>query len=170
MKKLLCCDVDLTVVDTLSSWFDWYRELTGHNVLEDIGGVEYDIQELMHKHESPLDYWKKHDLYDNLLPIKDAQYALNKLKNKYDIIFVSSCFPEHIVSKERFLNRHFPYNKGFISTQQKGYVKADVVIDDYSKYLNMFSDETQKFMIETILNKSSETFQPMKWEEIIERL
>lgn len=168
-KKIIAVDVDLTVVDTLTSWLGWYKKLTGHDI--NIGEeVEYNIETLMHKHSNPLAFWKLSNLYDNEPVIPEAKNVLDKLNDKYDIIFVSSCFPEHYESKQFFIQRNFPYNKGFISTSNKGYIKCDVVIDDYYKYLDQFDDSVIKFMIKTDVNKNQTIYNPVSWNKIYEEL
>lgn len=169
-KPILVCDVDLTVVDTLDTWLKWYEDSTGHNIDNDLSTVDYYLQDLMHKHDSPLDYWKKPNLYDKLLPIPEAVECLLELKNYYDVLFVSSCFPEHTTSKQKFLKEWFPFAKGFIATSDKGFVKADAVIDDYQKNLLMFTDvpDNMKFLVETRIN--SKDINSVRWYEIKDRL
>ena len=71
--------IDLTVVDTLNPWLEWYRYKTGHNLTlkgEDHG---MNVQKLMINHSVPLDFWRKSDLYDNLNDrfehLKQQQYV-----------------------------------------------------------------------------------------------
>lgn len=152
VRKIIAVDVDLTVVDTLNPWLEWYDALTGHDIFDDVKKETYNLEELMHMHPSPLDYWKKPDLYDDLVPMGDSVEILKELSDKYDIIFVSSCFPEHITSKELFLQKYFSFHKGFISTHQKQYAKCDIFIDDYIKHI----DQVKKYNPEClcILHKS----------------
>ena len=65
-RPVLLVDVDLTVVDSLSPWVEWYTNLTGHSIDEDIQSVSWNVENLMHNHDDPLSFWKKPDLYDNL--------------------------------------------------------------------------------------------------------
>lgn len=129
-------DVDLTVVDSLNPWITWYRDLTGHDITEEISSVNNDLQDLMKRHSDPLAFWKKPDLYDKLEPFEEAITVLRNLHEQgHTIIFVSTCFPEHENSKRMFIQRNFPFSSGFISTGDKQFVKMDVFIDDYKKNL-----------------------------------
>lgn len=173
MRKVIGVDVDLTVVDTLHPWIGWYYKLTGHNVEEEMKSYEYGIEELMHNHNDPMAFWKKSDLYDDLQPIVGSKEALFHLSKHFDIVFVSASFPEHTMSKEFFLKRHFPFMKGFVSTRQKGFVKCDYFIDDYTKYLNQVKEGnpdcvTYHFATELNKNKTSCTWRSI-FEDIMTR-
>jgi 5'(3')-deoxyribonucleotidase len=160
--KIIGVDVDLTVVDVLTEWIDWYKNLTGHDISEEIKNVSYNVEDLMKKHFDPLSFWRKPDLYDNLEPIPEAVKYLKLLKQKgFKIVFASSCFPEHETSKKLFLKRNFPVD-GFLSTSDKQFVTCNYFIDDYDKYLNKineFNSNIKCFRIDSLLNKDK----PTKW-------
>ena len=168
MRKILAVDVDLTVVDSVTPWLEWYKKLTGH----DLGKITNDnsnVEELMHNHNDPLSFWKKGDLYDDLEPIENTVEVLRKLSEHMDIIFVSACFPEHENSKKMFLNRNFPFMKGFISTSDKQYVKCDYFIDDYYKYVKLIYDTGVKcYQIKTDINSEHSDIPYMDITEICE--
>lgn len=171
MKRLvLGVDVDLTVVNPVHLWFDWYKDLTGHDIVEDIGEKTFNIEEIMHRHHSPMDFWKRPDLYDKLDPIENSVEVLTKLSESYDIVFISHCLPEHEMSKRYFVQRNFKFDHGFVSTGDKGYVKCDVFVDDYHKYLQKVQDRNPEclcLMHESFLNKSYDgDFQRVSWEDI----
>lgn len=171
MKNILAVDVDLTVVDTLSDWVTWYNRETGH-ILEDsdLTNFKWDVGKLMKKHESPETYWKNPSLYDSLKPIKNSVEVLQEFKEKFDIIFVSSCFAGHVESKINFIRKYFPFNKGFISTHEKKYVYCDIIIDDYSYNLDCikeFNNTINTIQYKTILNQDEiNTHFKMNWEDI----
>jgi 5'(3')-deoxyribonucleotidase len=171
-RKIIAVDVDLTVVDSLSSWVEWYHTLTGHNIEEDLKTKTYGIEELMHRHSTPMDFWRKPDLYDNLQPIEDCVDVLTYLSGEYDIIFVSKCEPEHQRSKEYFIKRNFPFSKGFISTGDKEFIKADIFIDDYEKFLTKIKNQNEfikVYMHKTRLNENhQQNFKAMDWNEILQ--
>ncbi len=157
-------DVDLTVVDTLTVWLNWYEKQTGHNVKEKVKGWNGNIETLMHKHKSPLEFWKIEDLYENLEPIEHSVEILERLsKCGHEIIFVSSCFAEHYYSKEKFLEKHFPFKSGFISTKEKWHTDVDVMIDDFDKNLNEMSKRksVKTYQFKTLLNQKG-----YDWREI----
>ena len=165
-RKILGIDVDLTVVDSLTPWVEWYDKLTGHDISEEMKKLDYGIEELMHMHSSPLDFWRKPDLYDSLEPFKDAKINIDILSEHFDIVFFSSCFPEHTQSKEFFIQRNFPYRKGFIATSNKGFVRCDYYVDDYGKYLKQVKEGNPNcttYQIATDLNQDKLTY---TWEQI----
>ncbi len=167
IRKILAVDVDLTVVDAVTPWVGWYKNLTGED-LGDISSENNNLEEMMHAHHDPLEFWKKKDLYDNLEPFSSAVLYLKALSKYVDIIFVSACKPEHEQSKKFFLKRNFPYMKGFISTHEKHFIKCDYFVDDYKKYIREVSETGAKcYQIKSQLNSSSDgEFPYMEWHEI----
>lgn len=137
-RKVILVDVDLTVVNPVVGWVGWYHNLTGHDIEDDMKDIEWNVDSLMHYHPDPLSYWKKPDLYDEMVPYPDAVKVLTALSSWCDIVFVSHCFPEHETSKRFFCQRNFPFMSGFISTKEKKYVKGDFFIDDLEKNLKDF--------------------------------
>ena len=134
-REIIAVDVDLTVVDEVYyNWLEWYENLTGEK-LENVTSENNNVEELMHKHNDPLSYWRKPDLYDGLNPIKESVESLTILQEKYDIVFVSACMPEHENSKKMFLKKHFKFPHGFVSTSDKHFVTCHYLIDDYKKYV-----------------------------------
>lgn len=169
MKKILAIDVDLTVVDSLSFWKNWYTKITGHD-LGEVSSENNDVETFMKYHDDPLEFWRKADLYDDMMPLTEATKYVKKLKELgLEIIFVSSCYPEHERSKRFFLQRNFPYMDGFISTSDKNYVKCDYFVDDYEKYCRQMLGKAMVFQIKTELNSPSKgEFPYVEWWEIYE--
>jgi len=165
--KIIGVDVDLTVVDTVSPWTEWYFKLTGHDIGE-ITSENNDIENLMHNHSDPLLFWKDPKLYDELCPIYGAVETLQKLKDEgYEILFISSCFPEHETSKRLFLRRWFNFDHGFVSTSDKQYIKCDFFIDDFKKYCKLVSEkqpECKVFQINSGINNKSD-FEFGNWDD-----
>ncbi len=81
--------------------------------------------------------------------MKDSQDILKKLNDHYKIFIVSAAmeFPGSLMEKQLWLNEHFP----FITWQQmvfcgsKEIIKADIMIDDHFKNLDLFSGDTILF-------------------------
>lgn len=137
-KKILAVDVDLTVVDTLTPWVNWFRSKTGI-VLGSNHMNQYDIVPVMKKlcadvgiHGfDPFDFWKSPNLYDNMLPLRDSQSSLAYMTsaNNIELVFVSHCVPEHESSKRLFLSKFFGKHL-FVSAKDKWLVNYDGIIDD----------------------------------------
>jgi 5'(3')-deoxyribonucleotidase len=142
MSNVLACDVDLTVVDSLTPWLDWFYQKTGQNVLNTDGKYDLvpEMKELIIKSGAsdfdPFSFWRHSSLYDDLKPLEGCVEALSELSLMgFDILFVSSCVPEHTQSKINFLNKHFPFHSGFISTKDKHFVDYDILIDDKMEHM-----------------------------------
>ena len=169
---IIAIDVDLTVVDTVTPWKEWYTKLTGHD-LGEITSENNDLETLMKQHNDPLKFWRKPDLYDDLKPIPEAELYIHELKKlDTEIVFVSACMPEHEESKRMFLRRNFKFQHGFVSTSDKQYVKCDYFIDDYKKYCEMMIGNSKVFQIKTSLNSPDieGRFPYVDWEEIYEHI
>lgn len=159
--KIIGVDVDLTVVDVVygeNGWLKWYHDLTGHNLEQEISTDNNDIERYMKAHDDPMAFWRKHDLYDKHSVYPDAVDVLTDLyiNHGVKIVFVSACYPEHETSKRMLIRRSFPFEHGFVSTRDKGFVKMDYFIDDYKKYLQHVKDaqpECKVFQIKSSLNK-----------------
>lgn len=140
-RKLIACDVDLTVVDTLTPWLKWFESIVGLPVNNE--DHEYDLvpemRQLIHKagvpYFDPMKYWHNPNLYDNLEPLNGSVMVLEALSKTSDIVFVSSCVPEHMESKLNFLKRNFYFMKGFLSTHDKHFVDYDLLIDDKIEHI-----------------------------------
>lgn len=142
---LIACDVDLTVVDTLTPWLKEFETVTGGRKVLNLDR-NYSLEPEMHQIMSevglttdvyrPMEFWDRSDLYDNVLPLPMAENTLFKLYAKgHSIVFVSSCISGHIDSKKKWLDYEFPYHSGFIDTVDKHWVNYDVLIDDRIKHM-----------------------------------
>ncbi len=135
LKPVIAVDVDLTVVDTLASWIEWYEFSTGLDFPWDRIS-EKSVNKLMAEHMfSPLNYWQKEDLYDDLQPIRGSVEVLEKMTQTHRIVFVTKSTAGHLYSKAAFLNRNFPFHSGIVNTSDKGLVEAEVFIEDYVDYV-----------------------------------
>ena len=139
-KKTIAVDVDLTVVDTLTSWIYWYEDKTGQTF--DWSDLHRRApKKIMQDHMAdPLSYWTETDIYDKLIPEDDCVETLKRLSMEYNIIFATKSTPGHMASKEEFLNRNFPFHSGIVHTGNKELISADYFIDDFDQYCQMISE------------------------------
>ena len=140
---LIAVDVDLTVVDTLTPWMKWFDRKAGKSIRNESGSYDLvpEMREIMKEQGvdfDPMEWWRQPDLYDYMIPITAA---VDKLKLAsmcgYEVVFVSSCIPEHTKSKQDFLKQWFPFAKGFIATHDKHFVDYDVLIDDKIEHIRL---------------------------------
>lgn len=143
-KPVIAVDVDLTVVDTLTPWFEWLRQYSDepvkneHNKYDLAPEMESILDRAGYRDVDPLDYWRQHNLYHKLDPIPGCVEALEKAhKIGWNVVFVSSCFAEHTNSKAWMIKRHFPFAAGFIATHDKHFVAYDVIIDDRLDHMRL---------------------------------
>jgi 5'(3')-deoxyribonucleotidase len=141
----LAVDVDLTVVDTLTPWMEWFKQYTDEPVKNEDKAYNLDpemrviLARAGRSDVDPVAYWKKPDLYDNLDPIPGAVENLKYISDNYNVavVFASTCFPEHTASKERLIKRCFPFADGFIATHDKHFIGYDALIDDKLHHMQM---------------------------------
>jgi len=172
MNKIIAIDVDLTVVDTVTPWKEWYTKLTGHD-LGEITSENNDLETLMKNHTDPLKFWRNPELYDEMTAYPEAIEFIGKIHDLgIDVVFVSACMSEHEDSKRFFLRRNFPYMKGFISTGDKLFVRCDYFVDDYKKYCRQMNGigGVKVFHFKSDLNSPSDEFPYVNWEEIYENI
>jgi 5'(3')-deoxyribonucleotidase len=149
LKPIIYVDVDLTLVDVDKHWIKYLEDTYGFNYTLDCSIVEniplpYNLCELWGTtipKEKYHDFWRNPKLYDNLKPLPFCQTALYLLSKKYDIIFWSHCFEEHIDSKNKFLETYFPFGQCLIAdksvfVEHIPYIKY--VIDDRLDKLELF--------------------------------
>jgi 5'(3')-deoxyribonucleotidase len=140
---IIACDVDLTVVDSLTPWMDWFKQFTDKPVLNLTRTYDLvtEMKEILvadglKNYVDPISFWRKPDLYDKLEPVEGSVEALKRAHdNGQTIVFVSSCFPEHTQSKINFLKRCFNFSDGFIATHEKHYVAYSELIDDKLEHM-----------------------------------
>lgn len=157
MKKgIIAIDVDLTLVATDVMWWEWLefnftqiRELPEKGRHYDLG-YYFNVEEGIDHFE----FWGYADLYDNVPTQRGAIAAIRDLwKAGYTIVFVSKCIPSHQESKENMLKDLFDFlpkdEYHFISTEHKGFVKCDYLIDDRNKHLNQMDTEVKKIRYRT---------------------
>jgi 5'(3')-deoxyribonucleotidase len=145
--KVCAVDVDLTVVDSASYWYDWLEYRTKAGLAKEEVYRNYDLSIPYTSiwlanglQGSPMDFWRGEHTYDDMTPLEGSVEALKTIKDAgYDIVFVSALKGHHHRSKYNFLEKHFPFMDGFLGTQEKKYVKADIIIDDRNRFLNMFN-------------------------------
>jgi 5'(3')-deoxyribonucleotidase len=130
-RPLVAIDVDLTFVDTLTPYLEWFKKHTGKTVPQSVYEGSYDLNP--YYEQNGVDghaFWKQTDLYDGLVPLPGAVAKLAELSEIADIVFVSKCYPEHITSKVNMLKKFCLFPHEFIATGAKWLVDYDLLIDD----------------------------------------
>lgn len=153
-RPILVVDVDLTVVRSDLAWLDWLNEQTGKNLqLDESIENSYGLHEMFDaadlKGIDPFDFWRADDVYDNLSPIEGSVETLTEIHDKgWYIVFASHIKGNHHKSKYNFLKRNFPMD-GFLATKEKGFIRADAIIDDRDRFLYQFPSHCKRILYET---------------------
>lgn len=175
---ILGVDVDLTVVDSLKPWLDWFEDRTGRRVQNADGN--YDLVPEMHQIMKearisgknwfdPMEFWHYDNLYDGLEPLEGAVDALAAAKDSgWTILFISSCIPDHERSKKQFLKRHFPFASAFISTHDKQFIDYDILIDDKLEHARqgMIWRPDSRHIVYTMVRKDGKPGEAEKFETL----
>lgn len=179
-NPIIVVDVDITLVRTDRAWWKWMEQVTGKELCfspQDV--LPYNISTLF-EDSAPegidlFDYWRDGCVYHTLKPVNGAVECLTELDRQgWHVVFASHIKGFHHKSKVNFLKRWFPFMAGFLATKEKGFIKADAVVDDRVKFLNQFPSDVKKFLIATPYEQCQEPiddiYEVEDWWEIQDRL
>lgn len=162
---IVAIDVDLTVVDSLTPWFGWLAQYSDEKVVNADGAYHLapEMQAILARAGrsdiNPVDYWRQPNLYDNMKPLPGSQECIKALRSMgANIVFVSSCFPEHTESKVRMLENNFEMD-GFIATHDKHFVSYNAIIDDkleHHELGNMFRPSAKHILFTGVREDGTE--------------
>jgi 5'-nucleotidase len=143
--KRISIDMDGVIANMYSQFQKMYAEEFGKVLsLDEITGKpEHDA------FTNVLTYVNSPGFFRTAPVMENSQRVLKLLNDQYKIFIVSAAmeFPNSLVEKQSWLNEHFP----FITWQQmvfcgsKEIIKADIMIDDHFKNLDVFTGETILF-------------------------
>ena len=151
---IIGCDVDGVIVDTPMLWLEHLESICNKTLPRD-QMYNYDLRVYFEKELENIgidafEWWRQEGLYDYLEPIEGSVGVLQELSERgHEIVFVSAIKGWHVKSKYYFLRKYFPFMSGYVSTKEKGYVRADVMIDDRARNLQLFSHDTLKLMYDS---------------------
>lgn len=135
MKSLtILVDVDNVLEDLNTAWVNAVNLKYGTSVRpNDI--VEWEIQKFFPTLTRSQVYSPLHtkELWEGLEPLRDSQKYLERLINDgHKVVVVTSCHPDTIAYKYRFLSKYFPFISftNVITASQKQLIRGDVLIDD----------------------------------------
>lgn len=136
-RLTILCDIDETVADLLGPWLRRYNKAYNDTLLPELL-TEWDLQKAV-KPECGDEIYRFLDasLYDEILPIPGARSGIQLLRLMgHRVVFVSSCTPDTIDAKLRWLKRYGFLNPAsrfepdFIAASEKSLVRGDVILDD----------------------------------------
>jgi 5'(3')-deoxyribonucleotidase len=97
---------------------------------EQMKAFHYDM---FHSNYDVMAFMKEPEVFLNLeLMDNYVVDELKKINDDYDLIIVTSAFPEHVMDKWRWLQNNLPFipHRNFCTFSRKDLLKADVLIDD----------------------------------------
>lgn len=155
-KPVIAIDCDITLWDTDCGWFDYLDDRTeeqyyGYTHCKDSLNkrVNYNLTSYFSDitFEEGMKYWDKPETYVNC---KTHKHAVETIRQLYmagcEIVFVTYCMGSsvHANAKYKRLLEDFDFipkdELNFVATNNKGLVKADIIVDDRNKYLNQMSE------------------------------
>ena len=146
MTKILVVDVDQTVVASIDTWNNWISDYLRVPVKTIEPNCPYDLREMYmeelserpaYYHGDLLKFWHGHYTYDLLKPVAGSVEALEgAYRGGWEIVFASHVSGNHHESKLKFLRTYFPFMSAFLATEDKRYVRCEVIIDDRQDILN----------------------------------
>ena len=145
MKKKVLVDMDGVLVDIYSRFFELHKHESGQILtIGDVAGL-LEAEAFPNQRK----WVVTPGFFRNLPLMAGSEEGLKNLNCRYDIIVVSLAteFPQSLTDKRLWLQDHFP----FITWQQivfcgnKNIIRADIMIDDHPKNLDLFEGETIMF-------------------------
>ena len=131
-KKIVAVDMDDTLVFLMKAIME------DHNKKHPEVAVTYEQMKAFHYDMLHPDYdcfafMKEPEVFYNLRLMDD--HVLEEMKaihEEYDLIIVTSAFPEHVVDKWRWLQEYLPFipHRNFCAFSRKDLIQADILIDD----------------------------------------
>jgi len=163
-RKTMNVDVDLVVADALPCWLDWFEENSRDNIKFDLKWHKesYHLSRTMKDYMDidPEQFWRQPNLYDTIPVMEHSPTVLNKLSEFYEIRFITSSGSQDKASKNRFIDRHFPFNSGVyhIPAEEKWEFDSDVWVEDRISTLDTLTDTQPNCKVFHLLNDMNRSF------------
>lgn len=166
--KRISVDMDGVIANVYSQFITMHAAEFGKIVTAaEINGKAEDIA-----FENALKYVRSPGFFRTAPVMVGSQDVMRKLNDQYDLFVVSAAmeFPDSLVEKHAWLNEHFPFIhwKQMVFCGSKEIIKADIMVDDHFKNLNIFTGETILFtqphnkLADTLHHKRVENWQQIE--------
>jgi len=145
MKKRILIDMDGVLADVYARLFEMHEKETGKKLSPDEIAGKLEAEAFPSQRR-----WVSEPGFFRTLPVmKGSSEVVKKLSQKYDVIIVSLAteFPNSLTDKILWLHDHFPFIswKQIVFCGDKSFIKADIMIDDHPKNLDVFPGKTYIF-------------------------
>ena len=164
-------DVDDCVADLVGEWLKRYNFDYGES-LKKSDVTEWDISKFLRKPENKeflYQYIEDPNLYNNIKPIKDSLWGINKLKSMGNrVIFVTASTIGSAGRKFQWLKDHkFIDNKNdYVETLDKSIIRGHWMIDD--RFLNVKSFHGRAILFDAFWNRCEQwDLKAKSWKHVI---
>lgn len=163
--------MDGVLVDIYPVFFELHKKETGEILTHSdiVGKLEADAFVNQRRWVNTPGFFR------NLPVMKDSREVLRRLNREYDIIIGSLAteFPECMTDKQMWIHENLPFIswKQIVFCGDKNNIRADIMIDDHFKNLDVFDGMTILFtQPHNILVKETRHARVNSWPEIEELL
>lgn len=144
-------DVDGVIADLSTEWHNLYRR--DYHDDWDMANAQWDVHKIV-KPECGMkiyDYIEDPHIYDNVLPIKGALDAMEKLEARYRIVYVTHSTVGAYGAKYHWLKRYglITGQDNYIECADKTLIDVDLLIDDKPQTVLEFRHRTKPAAIFT---------------------
>lgn len=131
-KKIVAIDMDDTIVYLMKAILEDHNKKHPEHALtyEEVKAFD---DSMFHHDYCMYRFMDEPDVFFNLQFVdNDVVEEMKAIHEAYDLIIVTSAFPQHVMDKWRWLQEHLPFipHKNFCCFSRKDLIRADILIDD----------------------------------------
>lgn len=131
-KPIIAIDMDDTMVFLMKAVMNDHNRKHPDYMLRYDQMIAFD-ESMLHPDYDKYAFLKGEDTYYHLEMVDEYVVPeIKKLHKKYDVIIVTSAFPETVLDKWRWMETYLPFipHDNFFTGKRKDLINADILIDD----------------------------------------
>lgn len=131
-KKIVAVDMDDTILWLMKAIMNDHNEKHPDVRLTYEQMVAFD-DSMFHPDYDKMEFFNRPGTFLDLEPMDGHVVPeLEKIHQEYDLIVVTSAFPESVADKWRWIKKHLPFipHHNFCTFSRKDLIQADILIDD----------------------------------------
>ncbi len=145
-RKIIAVDMDEVIADALREHLLRYNREFGETLcIEDLHGRWIWDLVPVERQKRLEEYIRSEDFFAGLEVMPESQRVLQALQNQYDVFIASAAMevPTSFNAKFEWLAKHFPFipTSHIVFCGDKSILRADFLIDDNPRQLNIFRGE-----------------------------
>lgn len=132
VKKIVAVDMDDTILFLMKAIMKDHNEKHPKHPVKYEDMVAFD-DSMLHPDYCKMEFFNKPGTFFDLEVMDEYMVKeLELIHQEYDLIIVTSAFPESVPDKWRWIEKHLPFVpfKNFITASRKDLIQADILIDD----------------------------------------